>query len=59
MTGFLISDTIPHDLLLRAVRKHNDCTWVLCIPNRIWRDRQFSRRAHWSRGDGRYTLSGG
>ena len=22
-------DTIPHDLLLRAVRKHTDCTWVL------------------------------
>ena len=22
-------DTIPHDLLLRAVRKHTDCKWVL------------------------------
>ncbi|UVK35521.1 group II intron reverse transcriptase/maturase (plasmid) [Mesorhizobium sp. AR10] len=27
-------DTIPHDLLLRAVRKHTDCTWVLLYIER-------------------------
>ncbi len=27
-------DTIPHDLLLRAVRKHTDCKWVLLYIER-------------------------
>ena len=27
-------DTIPHDLLLRAVRKHTDCKWVLLYVER-------------------------
>ena len=27
-------DTIPHDLLLRAVRKHTDCRWVLLYVER-------------------------
>ena len=27
-------DTIPHDLLLRAVRKHTECTWVLLYIER-------------------------
>ena len=27
-------DTIPHDLLLRAVRKHTDCDWVLLYIER-------------------------
>ena len=27
-------DTIPHDLKLRAVRKHTDCTWVLLYIER-------------------------
>jgi group II intron reverse transcriptase/maturase len=27
-------DTIPHDLLLRAVRKHTDCRWVLLYIER-------------------------
>jgi group II intron reverse transcriptase/maturase len=27
-------DTIPHDLLLRAVRKHTDCAWVLLYIER-------------------------
>ena len=27
-------DTIPHDLLLRAVRKHTDCQWVLLYIER-------------------------
>jgi RNA-directed DNA polymerase len=28
------SDTLPHDLLLRAVRKHTDCRWVLLYIER-------------------------
>jgi RNA-directed DNA polymerase len=27
-------DTIPHDLLLRAIRKHTDCTWALLYIQR-------------------------
>jgi RNA-directed DNA polymerase len=27
-------DSIPHDLLLKAVRKHTDCTWVLLYVER-------------------------
>ena len=27
-------DTIPHDLLLRAVRKHTDCKWLLLYIER-------------------------
>jgi len=27
-------DTIPHDLLMRAVRKHTDCRWVLVYIER-------------------------
>jgi hypothetical protein len=46
-------DTIPHDLLLRAVRKHTDCQWVPLYIER-WGLRLPCnwKMAPWSRGKG-------
>jgi RNA-directed DNA polymerase len=44
-------DTLPHDLLLRAVRKHTDCHWVLLYIERWLKAPPCSwKTAPWSLG---------
>ena len=43
-------DNLDHQLVMRAVRKHTDCKWVLLYIERWLKPRCNGKMAHWRIG---------